>query len=282
MDKMIANGDTPLCVGIESGTATGWPFTDWVEELILRQEGIDYYNQWVAHEIPFNDQPVIDAFNEVAGPDGLWTKKGAVFAAGGSIAATAFGDNGEPLVEGKCMMHRQANFFAAFFPEGTEFGDGDRRGQHVLLPVRRGSPGPGRRHQRGGVPRRPRGVEGDGVPRLDGVRQRPAGGAEPSASVAASPASSPATRTPTRRGWSDARAGLPRDAADGRVRPRSTRPTRCRPTSGRARSGPRARRSSTVTRTPRRRRPTSRPPGRADCAETSRVVAERRPRAWCR
>ena len=70
MDEMIANGDTPLCVGIESGPATGWPFTDWVEELILREQGIDYYNQWVAHEVPFDDQPVVDTFNEVAGPDG--------------------------------------------------------------------------------------------------------------------------------------------------------------------------------------------------------------------
>ena len=94
---MIANGDTPLCVGIESGTATGWPFTDWVEELVLRQKGIDYYNQWVNHEVPFNDQPVIDTFNEVAGPDGYWKKNGAVFSSGGSIAATAFGDNGPSL-----------------------------------------------------------------------------------------------------------------------------------------------------------------------------------------
>ena len=58
---MIENGDTPLCVGIESGPATGWPFTDWTEEMILRNEGIDYYNEWVAHEAPFNDQPVVDA-----------------------------------------------------------------------------------------------------------------------------------------------------------------------------------------------------------------------------
>ena len=52
IDKMKANGDTPLCVGIQSGTATGWPFTDWVEELVLRQQGIDYYNQWVDHQMP--------------------------------------------------------------------------------------------------------------------------------------------------------------------------------------------------------------------------------------
>ena len=77
VDEMIANGDTPLCVGIESGPATGWPFTDWVEELILREQGIDYYNQWVAHEVPFNDQPVVDTFNEVAGPGRLCGRRKA-------------------------------------------------------------------------------------------------------------------------------------------------------------------------------------------------------------
>ncbi len=35
------------------------------------------------------------------------------------------------------MMHRQANFFASFFPEGTQYGDGRRRGVDVLLPVGR-------------------------------------------------------------------------------------------------------------------------------------------------
>lgn len=140
IDEMIANGDTPLCVGIESGPATGWPFTDWVEEIVLREQGIDYYNQWVAHEVPFDDQPIVDAFNAIAGPDGMWTKEGAVFASGGSIAATAFGDNGEPLVNGNCMMHRQANFFAAFFPEGTEFGDGPGAVSTFYFPSDEGQP----------------------------------------------------------------------------------------------------------------------------------------------
>jgi alpha-glucoside transport system substrate-binding protein len=49
-----------------------------------------------------------------------------VYAAGGSIASTFFGDNGAPLVDGDCAMHRQASFFAAFLPEGSTIGaDGD-------------------------------------------------------------------------------------------------------------------------------------------------------------
>ena len=122
-DQMIADGNTPLCVGIESGAATGWPFTDWVEDLTLRQAGPEFYDQWVAHEIPFNNETTTDIFRQI---DELWSQEGAVFAAGGSIASTGFGNNAQPLVDGNCEMHRQASFFAAFMPEGTTLGpDGD-------------------------------------------------------------------------------------------------------------------------------------------------------------
>ena len=44
--------------GIESGVATGWPITDWFEDFMLRINGPDVYDQWVNHEIPFNDPKV--------------------------------------------------------------------------------------------------------------------------------------------------------------------------------------------------------------------------------
>ncbi len=172
-EEMIANGDTPLCVGIESGPATGWPFTDWTEEMILRNEGIDYYNQWVAHEVPFNDPPVVEAMQQVAD---LWATEGMVYAAGGSISATPFGDNAQALADGNCMMHRQANFFAAFFPEGTEYGDGPGAIDTFYFPATsEGVADPGGRYERGGVPRRPRGVGRDELLRLVRLRQQPPG-----------------------------------------------------------------------------------------------------------
>lgn len=121
VNTMIADGNTPLCVGIESGQATGWTYTDWVEDMLLRTEGAEVYDQWVNHEIPFNDARIVDAMQQVLD---LWALDGAVYSAAGSIAATAFQDNGEPLVNGECMMHRQASFYAAFFPEGTAYADG--------------------------------------------------------------------------------------------------------------------------------------------------------------
>ena len=120
-DTMIADGNTPWCVGIESGPATGWAFTDWVEDIMLRTTTPENYDAWVAGDLLFSSPEVSGAMDAILEQ---WNKEGAVFAAGGSIATTAFQANGEPLVNGDCFMHRQASFFSAFFPEGTPVADG--------------------------------------------------------------------------------------------------------------------------------------------------------------
>ena len=59
-DTIAAPGIKPWCAGIGSGEATGWPVTDWLEDVLLRAAGPDVYDQWVNHEIPFNDPQVVD------------------------------------------------------------------------------------------------------------------------------------------------------------------------------------------------------------------------------
>lgn len=120
--QMIEDGNIPLCVGIGSGTATGWPFTDWVEDMMLRRHSPEMYDQWVAGELDFASDEVSGVMQEIID---LWNTDGMVFADGGTIASTAFGEpNAEGLVNGDCFMHRQANFFATRFPAGTAFADG--------------------------------------------------------------------------------------------------------------------------------------------------------------
>lgn len=119
--QMIEDGNTPFCVGIESGEATGWPFTDWVEDMMLRRHSPEDYDAWVAGELKFSDPKVVGVIEEVLE---LWNTPGMVYADNGSIASTSFQANGTPLVSGDCMMHRQASFFSAFFPEGTPAADG--------------------------------------------------------------------------------------------------------------------------------------------------------------
>jgi len=125
-DTIAGTGIKPWCAGIGSGEATGWPATDWLEDVLLRDGGADVYDQWVAHEIPFNDPAVLGALDRVGG-----ILKNDKYVNGGfgdvkSIATTTFQDGGLPITEGKCAMHRQASFYAANWPEGTTVAeDGD-------------------------------------------------------------------------------------------------------------------------------------------------------------
>lgn len=109
----------PWCAGFESGEATGWPGTDWVEDVVLRAQGPEVYDQWVNHEIPFNDPKIVDAMNKTG--EILLNDK---FVNGGfgdvrSILSTGFAQAGQPVLDGQCAMHHQANFQAANWPEGT-------------------------------------------------------------------------------------------------------------------------------------------------------------------
>ena len=51
-DKIKADGSTPWCVGFESEGATGWPATDWMEDIMLRTAGPDIYDKWVQARDP--------------------------------------------------------------------------------------------------------------------------------------------------------------------------------------------------------------------------------------
>ena len=51
-DQIVDDGSTPWCVGFESGGATGWPATDWMEDIMLRTAGPEVYDQWVEPRDP--------------------------------------------------------------------------------------------------------------------------------------------------------------------------------------------------------------------------------------
>lgn len=126
-ETIAAEGEhKPWCVGLESGDATGWPGTDWVEDYVLRQAGPEVYDQWVTHEIPFNDPQIVEAFDSVGdiikNPDYVNGGIGDV----SSVISNAFQTAGHPILKGECSLHHQATFYEGLFPEGTTVGpDGD-------------------------------------------------------------------------------------------------------------------------------------------------------------
>jgi alpha-glucoside transport system substrate-binding protein len=116
-DEIAATGIKPWCAGIESGEATGWPATDWLEDVLLRTAGADVYDQWVAHEIPFNDPAVVEGLDTVGN---ILKNEDYVNAGIGdvkSIATEPFQEAGYPIADGECAMHRQASFYAANWKE---------------------------------------------------------------------------------------------------------------------------------------------------------------------
>jgi len=121
-DKVAAGGGiSPWCVGLESQDATGWPATDWMEDVILRAYGPDVYDQWVTHKIPFNDQRIVDAANKV----GSIIKNPKYVGDPKREVTTSFQEGGLPVAQKKCAMHRQASFYANQWPTGTKVGAND-------------------------------------------------------------------------------------------------------------------------------------------------------------
>jgi alpha-glucoside transport system substrate-binding protein len=120
-DQIVADGGTPWCIGLGSGGATGWPATDWVEDIMLRTASPDVYDKWARNEIPFNDPAVVNALQIFAD---IATNDDYVDGGKAAVAATDFRDSPKGLfgIPPKCYLHRQASFISSFFPEGTELG----------------------------------------------------------------------------------------------------------------------------------------------------------------
>ncbi|PJF41335.1 MAG: carbohydrate ABC transporter substrate-binding protein [Chloroflexi bacterium] len=123
-DRIVADGGTPWCIAFESAGATGWPGTDWIEDIMLRTQPPEVYDAWVKNEIPFTDPAVINAFNmfgQIAlNPD-------YVFGGPTAILTTRFQDGANPLFDDppSCWMHRQASFIAGLWSGGVAGQDAD-------------------------------------------------------------------------------------------------------------------------------------------------------------
>lgn len=118
MDKMVANGDTPWAIGLESGAASGWPATDWIEDIMLRTAGPDVYDQWVDHTIPWTDARIAEAF-EVFGK--ITRNSNYVYGGPITVLSTNFGDSVAELFTDppRAMMHRQASFITSFIRDAN-------------------------------------------------------------------------------------------------------------------------------------------------------------------
>jgi alpha-glucoside transport system substrate-binding protein len=124
-DKIVADGSAPFCVGIGSGTATGWQATDLVEAAMLRTAGPEAYDKWISHKLPF-DSPEVKKAMDLAGQ--IYFTPGYVL--GGNTAITALDQKTpmDPMFEGDtltpgCWMHIIPFWYGPdFFPDQRTSG----------------------------------------------------------------------------------------------------------------------------------------------------------------
>lgn len=121
-EQIAADGDTAWAIGIESGAATGWPATDWIEDIMLRTTSAENYDKWVTGELKFTDPIVKNAFEKMSE---IWLNPDYVYGGTKSIVTTSFGDSVLPMFKtpADAWLHRQASFITSFFPEGVTAGE---------------------------------------------------------------------------------------------------------------------------------------------------------------
>jgi len=113
----------------EIGGGSGFPGSDWVQQIVLNQWGPDVYDQWVAHDIPYNDDRIKQSWelfgDIILNPD---------YVLGGTdrALATTFSEGSLPLFTDppEAFMHYMGSFNSGFitdpdlgFPEGLVAGE---------------------------------------------------------------------------------------------------------------------------------------------------------------
>jgi alpha-glucoside transport system substrate-binding protein len=117
--KMKSNGDTPWCMAVESGAASGWAGSDFEKEITLSQAGPTVYDNWWQGKQKWTSPEIKKAwqtFGSVLGPN-----DSNVYGGSNYIISTNFGDVGTPMFQNppKCMMLNQASFITSFFTQAN-------------------------------------------------------------------------------------------------------------------------------------------------------------------
>ncbi len=118
---MIADGQTPWCLGVSAFAASGWPATDWIEDIVLRLGGTPTYDGWVEGTTPFTDDAIGSAFEAFSS---LVLDDQGVSGGPRGVLNTTPARAQDPMFDDPpgCFMYRQASFQVTNLPDGLEIG----------------------------------------------------------------------------------------------------------------------------------------------------------------
>jgi len=114
-----------FCAGFESGAASGWPASDQIDNIIMRQSGDQVYINWIQGKQKFSSAEIKLGYQtflkEVSAQN--------VYGGSNTALSTNFGKAGDPMFNTPpgCLFLEQATFIANFFHQnkgvtaGTDF-----------------------------------------------------------------------------------------------------------------------------------------------------------------
>jgi len=127
VEEMVANGDVPWSMGFESGDATGWTGSDYIQDLLLVQQGPQYVLDIISGAVAYDDDGVKQAYQTY----GKWATdaKYTVGGAEGTLSTPFLEAIYKPFADPpEAMMVKQSGFaggeVAKQFPDleqGTDY-----------------------------------------------------------------------------------------------------------------------------------------------------------------
>ncbi len=109
VETMVKNGDVPWSMGFENGDATGWTGSDFIQDILLVQQGPQYVNDIIAGKVPYNDAGVKAAYQIY----GKWATdpKYTVGGAQGTLSTAFLDAIYKPFMDPpQAMMVKQSGF----------------------------------------------------------------------------------------------------------------------------------------------------------------------------
>lgn len=89
VEQMVADGRVPWSMGMESGDATGWTGTDFIQDILLVKQGPEYVNNIINGTVAYDDAGVREAYEIY----GKWATDPAYTVAGAEgTVSTGFND----------------------------------------------------------------------------------------------------------------------------------------------------------------------------------------------
>ena len=119
--EISERGKEPWCLDSESGVASGWITTNWVEDLLLATYGPEVYDEWWKLEIEASSNTMLSVFLDLGsltfGSDNVY---------GGNLRLTSKEFINLPKVlmdkDSPCIFSWMGHFLNVYFPEQYSFG----------------------------------------------------------------------------------------------------------------------------------------------------------------